>query len=183
MSENKKNKLTPKQQRFCEEYMVDLNGTQAAIRAGYSDNTARAIASENLTKLDIQAEIVKLKAKISEETGITIKYVIDGLQEVAERCMQKKPVMVYNKEEKRSEQATNEDGEGIWTFDSSGANRSLELLGKHLGMFVNKHEIKGGEGDPIKVEHSIEPEQAKTIFGILERAGALETESAPATPK
>ena len=47
-------KLTAKQQRFCDEYLIDLNATQAAIRAGYSKNTARAIGAENLTKLDIK---------------------------------------------------------------------------------------------------------------------------------
>ena len=47
-------KLTPKQERFCEEYLIDLNATQSAIRAGYSVNTANRIASELLSKLDIQ---------------------------------------------------------------------------------------------------------------------------------
>lgn len=49
--------LTPKQQRFVAEYAIDLNATQAAIRAGYSEKTARAIGSENLTKPDIAAAL------------------------------------------------------------------------------------------------------------------------------
>ena len=52
-------KLTSKQQRFCDEYLVDLNATQAAIRAGYSKKTAKQIAQQNLTKLDIQEYIKK----------------------------------------------------------------------------------------------------------------------------
>jgi phage terminase small subunit len=46
-------KLTPKQLQFCKEYLIDLNGAQAAIRAGYSEKTAKEIASENLTKPNI----------------------------------------------------------------------------------------------------------------------------------
>lgn len=58
--ENKHKKLTDKQKRFCEEYVIDLNATQSAIRAGYSERTVRSIANENLTKLDIQDYIQKL---------------------------------------------------------------------------------------------------------------------------
>lgn len=64
MSE-KKNKLTAKQKRFCEEYMVDGNATQAAIRAGYSFKTARTIGAENLAKPAIKEHIDALQAKIA----------------------------------------------------------------------------------------------------------------------
>ena len=59
-------KLTPKQQRFIDEYLIDLNATQAAIRAGYSPRTARAIACENLAKPDIQEAIAEAKRERSE---------------------------------------------------------------------------------------------------------------------
>lgn len=65
-----RDKLTPKQQRFVEEYLVDLNATAAAIRAGYSEKTARQVASQNLSKLNIQAAIAEAKANRSERTGI-----------------------------------------------------------------------------------------------------------------
>ena len=55
--------LTEKQKRFCDEYLVDLNATQAAIRAGYSKKTAKQIAQQNLTKLDIQEYIKKRMAE------------------------------------------------------------------------------------------------------------------------
>jgi phage terminase small subunit len=51
-------KLTLKQEMFCREYLVDLNGTQAAIRAGYSEDTAKEIASQNLTKLNIKKKLM-----------------------------------------------------------------------------------------------------------------------------
>ena len=56
-------KLTAKQQRFCDEYLIDLNATQAAIRAGYSKKTAYAIGNENLNKLEIKAHIEKRMAE------------------------------------------------------------------------------------------------------------------------
>jgi len=68
--------LTPKQQRFVEEYLIDLNATQAAIRAGYSKKTAGRIASQNLSKLDIQMAISEAIQKRSERTQITADRVL-----------------------------------------------------------------------------------------------------------
>lgn len=56
-------KLTAKQQRFCDEYLLDLNATQAAIRAGYSKKTAKQIGQQNLTKLDLKEYIGKRMAE------------------------------------------------------------------------------------------------------------------------
>lgn len=74
-------KLTAKQEMFCREYLVDLNGAQAAIRAGYSEDTAKQIASENLTKPDIQEYIAELKAKRQESTKITAEWVLKEAEE------------------------------------------------------------------------------------------------------
>ena len=62
--------LTEKQRRFVDEYLIDLNATQAAIRAGYSVKTAREQASQNLTKLNIQQEISEKMAERSKRTGV-----------------------------------------------------------------------------------------------------------------
>ncbi len=67
-------KLTPKQQRFVDEYLVDLNATQAAIRAGYSKNSARQIGEENLSKPVIAAAVAKAKQERSEATKIDAKW-------------------------------------------------------------------------------------------------------------
>lgn len=131
-------KLTPKQQRFVEEYLVDLNATQAAVRAGYSQKTASSIGEENLRKPEIQQAIAQAKAKRSEKVNITAEYVLGNLVEVAERCMQKRPVLNM-----KGEQVVDEDGANKWTFDSKGANRALELLGKHVGCFTDKVELSG----------------------------------------
>ena len=71
--------LSPKQKRFCQEYMKDLNGTQAAIRAGYSKKTAKEIAAQNLSKLNIQEFIQKLQDKIKERNNITVDKLISEL--------------------------------------------------------------------------------------------------------
>lgn len=68
--------LTDKQQRFVEEYLIDLNATQAAIRAGYSEKTAKEIGCENLTKPNISEAIIKAKNERSERTKVNADYVL-----------------------------------------------------------------------------------------------------------
>ena len=74
--------LTPKQQRFVEEYLIDLNATQSAIRAGYSEKTAKSIGQENLTKPDIQKAIEEAQNKRQEQTQIDAAYVLKRLVEI-----------------------------------------------------------------------------------------------------
>lgn len=75
--------LTDKQERFCLEYLVDLNATQAAIRAGYSRDTASKIGSENLSKPDVAARIAELQAERSRETKIDAAWLLKRLAEEA----------------------------------------------------------------------------------------------------
>lgn len=74
--------LTAKQQRFVDEYLIDLNATQAAIRASYSKKTARQIADQNLSKLDIKAAIEKRMQSRSDRTGITQDKVLRKLAKI-----------------------------------------------------------------------------------------------------
>lgn len=122
-----KDKLTPKQKKFCEEYLIDLNGTQAAIRAGYSKNSAQEIASENLLKPIISDYIKERQQILSERTQITAEWVLNRFKEISDRCMTAEPVMIWQDGKKV------ESGEFV--FDSSGANKSTELIAKHLGFF------------------------------------------------
>ena len=133
--------LNEKQKQFCEEYIIDLNGTQAAIRAGYSEKTANRIASELLTKLDIQEYICELKNKRSERVKYSQDELMRDILEVKNRCMQAIPVMVYDKEEKCLVQAE-ENGQGIWKFDSNGANKALDMLAKHVGFYETDNKQK-----------------------------------------
>lgn len=75
--------LTDKQIRFCEEYLVDMNGTQAAIRAGYSEKTANEQASRLLANVNIQEKIRGLKQELSERTMVNAQKVIDELAKIA----------------------------------------------------------------------------------------------------
>ena len=76
-------KLTPKQERFVQEYMVDLNALQAAIRAGYSKDTAGVIGHENLKKPYIQAAIARARQEQQQRTQITVDSVVKELAQVA----------------------------------------------------------------------------------------------------
>ena len=76
-------KLTEKQKRFCEEYLVDLNATQACIRSGYSENTANRIGSENLSKPVIHSYIQELRSKQQERTQITADRVLQEISKIA----------------------------------------------------------------------------------------------------
>ena len=80
--------LTPKQQRFVEEYLIDLNATQAAIRAGYSGKTANEQGSRLLANVSISEAIAEAQNKRAERTEITQDYVLTNIQKVIERCMQ-----------------------------------------------------------------------------------------------
>lgn len=127
-SKNKPKKLTPKQSLFVKEYLVDLNATQAAIRAGYKKSTAYSIGAENLTKPVIQEAIQKQIKKREEKTELNAEWVLKKLETIANRCMQEEEVI-------------SKDGPtGEYKFDSSGANKAIELIGKHLKMFTDKIE-------------------------------------------
>ena len=75
--------MTPKQQRFVEEYLVDLNATQAAIRSGYSAKTAGSIGQENLKKPEIAAAIAEGQADLAARTRINAEMVVNELQKIA----------------------------------------------------------------------------------------------------
>jgi len=135
--------LTPKQQAFCEEYLVDLNATQAAIRAGYSVETAQQIGSENLSKLVIAEKIAALKEERSNRVQLTADDVLRDLIYLKEVCLGNKEITI-----------TDKDG-GLTTtkiFEHAGANKALENLGKHLKMFTDKVDIGGQDDNPIITE-------------------------------
>ena len=126
-----KDKLSPKQERFCREYVIDFNGTQAAIRAGYSKKTANEQSAQNLAKLSIQAFIQSLQAKQNEELEITAQYLTERIKEVGERCMQ-------------AEQVFDKDGNptGEYKFDAFASLKAWELLGKRTGYFEKDNKQK-----------------------------------------
>lgn len=139
--------LTDKQESFIREYLVDLNATAAYIRAGYEKNGANANASRLMANDSIRARIEESQQKRAEQLQLDAQWVLRRLRDISDRCMTAEPVMAFNYESKQLEET------GEYKFDSQGANKATELIGKHLGMFVDKQEITGrlvmfkGEGD------------------------------------
>ncbi len=161
-------KLTPKQACFVEEYLVDLNATQAAIRAGYSEKTADQQGSRLLANVKVAAAITKAQAKRSERTEIDQDFVLNGLTKNLGRAMVETPVL-----DRKGEPT------GEYIYNGSVANRSLELIGKHLGMFVDRVEHSGPDGDPIEVD--LDPRDTLTakLDAILARRGQTSVDSEP----
>ena len=121
-------KLTPKQEKFIQEYLVDLNATQAAIRAGYSEKTARYIGQENLTKPVIQEAVQEARGKQQERTEVTADLIVKELFKIA----------------------MNDAGDETNShLKYSNKIKAMELLGKHLGMFTDKVSVEMPEGGVV----------------------------------
>ena len=128
--------LTEKQKKFCQEYMIDFNATQAAIRAGYKNTNAVGVtAYENLRKPYIQEYLQGLLQKQAEKAEISVQWIIQELKQMYEKCQNSlsTPGIMAN------------------------ATRQLELLGKYLGMWIDRSEMT------IKIE-----EVKKIIIQITE---------------
>lgn len=154
-------KLTPKQARFVEEYLVDLNATAAAIRAGYSCKRASEIGWQLLQKTTVQQAIQTAQTARSERTEITADYVLTNLKEIVERCMQRAPVV-----NRKGKQVYDDEGNAVWAFDAKNANRALELLGKHVGAFEDRHRIDLSGGIEINLS-GLSEEELDTLEGLL----------------
>ena len=167
-----KPKLNAKQLAFCQEYLIDLNATQAAIRAGYSVKTARQVAAENLTKPDIQTEVSRLIDERAARNKIDADTVLGELLRIARADIG---------------QAFNPDGSlksmadmpeeirraiaGVDVFEEFAGRgedreqigftkkvrfwdkvKALEMLGRHLRMFSDRVELTGKDGGPLVMD-------------------------------
>jgi phage terminase small subunit len=130
--------LTPKQQRFVDEYLVDLNATQAAIRAGYAKSGASVEGCRLLANASIRGEIEAKRRVMAEATEVDAQWVTNRLKELAVRSMEGAPV--YDREGNPT---------GVWRCDGPTATKALDLLGKRLGIWVEKHEHTGKDGAPL----------------------------------
>ena len=146
--------MTNKQKRFIEEYLIDFNATQSAIRAGYSVDTAYQSGAENLKKPQIKSKIEKALAERSRRTGITQDRVVQELARIA--FVNFNDVVDENGEIKSDASADDlaciesykvENGDSINGRSSkrevklASKLKALELLGKHLGMFSDKFDV------------------------------------------
>jgi len=128
--------LTQKQQMFVKEYLIDLNATQAAIRAGYSEKTSYSIGDENLKKPEIAAAIQEAMDKRAKKVEVNAEYVLTTIVETIERCKQEIEPIYEGIGENRM-------FTGEFKFDSGAVLKGAELLGKHLKLFTDKTEVEG----------------------------------------
>lgn len=147
-------RLTAKQKRFCDEYLIDLNATQAAIRAGYSVKTADVIGYQLLQKTSVQEAIAKAMAERSRRTGVNQDRVVLELAKIA--FVKMTDVVNSNGEIKadaspddlsciesiKYKESDNEFGGSVEREVKIGSKlKALELLGKHLGMWNDKLDV------------------------------------------
>lgn len=132
----KKDKLTPKQQRFVSEYLRLGNATQAAIAAGYSEKTANRIATENLSKPVIARAIERAQQRRNDRLELEEDFELKKGLELLRMCME--PEHVYNM---KGQKVKDENGNYVMMFDSKGANMALQTIAKIRGKFVQKVQV------------------------------------------
>lgn len=163
-------KLTAKQQRFVEEYLKDLNATQAAIRAGYSPRSAKQYADQMLSKPHIAAAVAAAQAARAKRTEVDVDYVVARMVEIDQMdvldimndAMELKPVSewprVWRQYLSGFDLAEMFEGRGedrdmvgiLKKIKWPDKIKNLELLGRHLGMFKDRVEHSGPGGAPIQ---------------------------------
>lgn len=138
--------LNEKQKLFCLEYLKDFNASRAykTVYKVENDDTAKTNWSRLLTNANVQNFLRSQTDDIANKLWLSVERVLENLKELAERCMQKRPVLT-KKWEQITEYIENEDGEevkaNVWKFDSAGANSALEKIGKYFQMFTDKVQL------------------------------------------
>ncbi len=161
-------------ERFCQEYIIDLNGTKTAIRAKYSEKTAAAQASRLLRNVKIKDRIAELKEIRSERTVITQDMVLKELKILAQSDIQdyldvveeyagspdgRLKLKLFKEMKGNATRAIKSISEHITKdgiqlkFKLHGKEKSLEILARHLGMLIERHEVTGEDGGPVQIEY------------------------------
>lgn len=135
--------LDEREKRFAREYNIDLNGTAAAIRAGYKAGRAGASAAVTASRLlrdeRVRAYRAALIRESVEDEALSAESLVIKLVDIYKRCMQAEPVMTWDSEAKQWKES------GIWRFDARGAMKALEQLSRLLGLDAPaKVELSGG---------------------------------------
>jgi phage terminase small subunit len=122
-------KLTPKQQMFVKEYLIDLNASQAAIRAGYSEKTAKEQASRLLTNVNVAEAVQAEMDKRAESATMSAQDTLKTISRVIQACEEEDPVK-----------------------NANAILKGCELYGKHHKLFTEKSEVSGPDGGPIETK-------------------------------
>lgn len=142
--------LSPKRQRFVDEYVIDFNGTQAAIRAGYSPRTAKEQAARLLTNANVKAAVDDRRKSIKKRGVDYRQYLIKKSRKIIDKC----------------------SGDEKW--NPQGANGAIRNMVDILGLRIEKKEISGPEGKPIQVQFDLSrlsTEEIKQLIALTEKAG------------
>lgn len=125
------NELTEKQELLCHEYLIDLNQTRAYMRVypNVTYDSAKTLSSKEFTNINLRARVKELMDLRSSNILVDAGYVVESLVNVAEKCQQAEPVLKWDYEAGEYLET------GEYQFDSNGANKALELIGKHIGVF------------------------------------------------
>ena len=127
--------LTERQRRFCEEYLVDLNATQAVLRAGYKTKYPNRIGFQLMENAAVRIAIDGLRAARADKSlDVTKDFVLLGIQKAI----------------RKAEESNN----------TNAMLRGYELLARHLGMFIERTEISGPDGEAIKMEQKVKEDVA-----------------------
>ncbi|MGD9423994.1 terminase small subunit [Pantoea sp. NSTU24] len=180
--------LTDKQEMFCREYLIDLNATQAAIRAGYSEKTANEQGAQNLAKLSIAQRIIELKAERNERVEVNADYVLRRLVEIDE--MDVLDILLANGELKPIK-----DWPKVWRTTLSGMDvtemagdaagllkkikwpdkvKNLELLGKHVTVQAFKDNVKTEQSGTVQVVNYTPADYAAAQSQLEEKLDGLD---------
>lgn len=132
--------MTPRQEKFCVEYLIDLNATQAAIRAGYSRRTADRIANQNLRKLEIQSRIKKMRDEYYDKTIMSAKEVEYLLSKAGRGELKEEVVVVEGVGDGFSESKIIKK-----RLSAKDRIKALELMGKRHHLFEDQDSKLGAE--------------------------------------
>lgn len=155
--------LNAKEQAFVDEYLLDMNATAAAVRAGYAATTANKkcplwVGKSRLdcptNKLHVWDAVNKAKQERSERTKIDADYVLKQATKLHERCMQE--IEPYT--DRKGEHVHDENGNPLYVFNAQGAAKGLELIGKHVDVqaFRERTELTGPGGGPVEHHYTLE---------------------------
>lgn len=139
---SERSKLTPKQERFVEEYLIDLNAAAAAIRAGYSEKTADQIGYQLLQKTSVVNAIAEKKAERSRRMEMTAEDVVRAIERQYKICS-----TCYQKVDFEGNPVVDPLGRPVLLqVDATAANKALDMLMKHHGAYErdNRRELSGG---------------------------------------
>ena len=146
-------KLSAKRKRFVDEYCIDFNGTQAAIRAGYSSKTANEQAARLLAIVSVKKAVEERKSKIAESSKLKASDVIDELRKIAFSDITQVMSFSASKAKVKSSRKLSEDARKIvasvsqtqsgLTIKMHDKVKALELLGRYLNIFTDRVEVDG----------------------------------------